>query len=272
MPGDAGLDVGFEVVSILPAEGRQSLETWLLREVLSAAPIGDARLAHALAKFGAELTPDELVTAATASAIGPRRVSKNIEALNAAPQNIRNGVVRVVDVLSRHLVERRWERLDEAAYRAWAAMLTDSATVDRVRRFEATSTALDFALRHSSHPVSSLIVASFPTVYRELSKLKKLGVGNDLSFFSSHYWLRRKKSKDVRRELICDLVSAFLRSSWPPADLIVVALKADVAARVVKRVRTRFLGTRYLEKVGKDAKRLDDELRRAVLACLPDTA
>ena len=272
MSDGAGLDVGFEVVSMVPAKERESLETWLLREVLSAAPLGDARLARALAEFGAGLTPDELVAAATASSIGPRRVSKNLEALNAAPQDIRNGVVGVVDVLSRHLVERRWERLGEAGYRAWAAMLTDSAAVDRVRRIEATSTALDFALRHSSHPVSSLVVASFPTVYRELPKLKKHGSGSDLFFLSSYYWLRRKKPKDARRELINDLASAFFRSSWPPADLIIAALKADVAARVVKQVRTRYFGTRYLEKIGEDAQRLDDELRRAVLACLPDTA
>ena len=271
MPDGAGLDVGFEVVSMQPEEGRQSLETWLLREMLSAAPLGDARLAHALAEFGSELTPDELVAAATASSIGPRRVSENLEALNAAPQGVRDGVVRVVDVLSRHLVDRRWGRLDEAAYRAWAAMLTDAA-VDRVRRVEATSTALDFALRHSSHPVSSLVVASFPTVYRELPKRKKLGMGSEVFFFYPYYWLSSKKPKDARRELIDDLVSAYLRSSWPPADLIITALKADAAARVVKHVRKRFSGARYLERIGKDAQRLDDELRRRILACLPDSA
>ena len=272
MRDDAGLDVGFEVVSMLPGERRQSLETWLLRKVLSAAPLDDARLPHALAEFSARLTPDELVAAATTSSIGPGRVSKNLEALNAAPRAVRDGVVGVVDVLSRHLVERRWEKLDEEAYRAWAAMLADSTATEPVRRIEATSTAFDFAIRHRSHPVSSLVVATFPTVYRELPKLKKLGIGNDLLLFYSYYWLSRKKPKDARRELIDDLVDAFLRSSWPPADLIVAALKANSAKQVVKHVHKRFSGTRYLESIAKDTKRLDDELGRRVLACLPDTA
>ena len=272
MPGGAGLNVGFEVVSTLSAEERQSLETWLLREVLSAAPLDDARLAYALAEFRTRLTPDELVVAATASSIRPRRVSRNLEALNAAPQDIRDGVVGVVDVLSRLLVERRWEKLDEAGYRAWAAILADAAATDPERRIKATATAFGFALRHSSYPVSPLVVASFPAVYREIPKLKKLGIGSDSHFFFSFYRLNRKKAKDARLDLIDDLVSAFLRSSWPPADLIIAALKADIAERVVKRVRKRFLGTRYLEKIGKDTKRLDDELRRRVLACLPDTA
>ena len=272
MPGGADLDVGFEVVSMLPAEEKQSLETWLLHEVLSAAPLGDARLAHALAKFSAGLTPDELVAAATASSIGPRRVSKNLEALNAAPQDIRDGVVGVVDVVSRHLVERRWESLDEAGYRAWAAMLADAAAADPERRIKATTMAFAFALRHSSYPVSPLVVVSFPTVYRELPKLKKLGLSSDLLPVSYYYWLSRKRPKDARRELIDDLVSAFLHSSWPPADLIIAALKANIAKPVVKHVGKRFSGTRYLERIGKDTKRLDDELRRRVLACLPDTA
>ena len=271
MRDDTGLDVGFEIVSMLPAEGRQSLETWLLRGVL-AAPLDDSRLPHALAEFSAGLTPDELVVAATASSIGPRRVSKNLEALNTAPQDVRDGVVGVVDVLSRLLVERRWEELDEEAYRAWAAMLTDSTAVDFERRIEANALAFRFALRRTSYPVSSLIVVTFPTIYRELPKLKKLGLGDDLTPFSSYSWLRWKKLTDARRELIDALVRVFLYSSWPPADLMIAALEVDVGERVVKNIRKRFSGARYLERIGKDARRLDDELRRRILACLPDTA
>ena len=266
-----GLDVGFEVVSMLPAEERQSLETWLLREVLSAAPLGDARLANALAEFSTELTPHQLVAAATATSISTRRVSENLEALNAAPEDIRLGVVGVVDVLSQHLVERRWEELDEAAYRAWAAMLADSSAAKSECWIKATATAFGFALRHASYPVSPLVVVSFPTVYREFPKLKKLGLSSDLIPFSSYSWLRWKKPKDVRRELIDALVSAFFNSSWPPADLMVAAIAAGVGERVVIRVRRRLWGFRYLKKISKDTKRLDDEIRCRVLACLPDT-
>ena len=268
----AGLDVGFEVVSMLPTTGRQSLETWLLREVLSASPLDDGHLELALAEFSARLSPDDLVAVATASSIGPRRVSKNLEALNAAPKDIRDSVVGVVDKLSRHLVERRWERLDEAAYRAWAAILADGAATDSERGIKATATAFSFALRRSSDPVSPLVVVSFPTVYQQLPKLKKLGFGSDLIPFASSYWLRRKKPKDARRELIDALVSAYLRSSWPPADLMIAAIEAGVGEHVVKSVRKRFWGSLYLERISKDAKRLDDELCHRVLASLPNAA
>ena len=268
----SGLDVGFEVVSILPAEERQSLKRWLLHEVLSAAPPGDDRLAHALAEFSVGLTPDELVAAAAAASIAPHRVSENLEALNTGPAEIRRGVIGVVDELSRHLVERRWELLDEAAYRAWAAMLADAATAKPERQIKAAATAFAFALRHALYPVSPLIVASFPIVYRELPKLKKLGLGKELLPFSSPYWLRWKKPKEARRELIDALVSTFLNSSWPPADLMIAAIEAGVGEHVVNSIGKRFLGSRYLEEIGKDTKRLDDELCNRVLACLPDTA
>ena len=63
-------------------------------------------------------------------------MSKNLEALNDAPKDVRDSVVGVVDVLSRHLVERRWETLDDAAYRAWAAILADGAAIDSERGLE----------------------------------------------------------------------------------------------------------------------------------------
>lgn len=272
MPSLAALDVGFDVVSTVPPEERRSLKKWLLREVLSAARPGDARLEQAIAEFREGLTAAELVAAATAASIGRSRVSENLVALNAAPRDVRDGVVGVVDTLSRHLVERRREELDEAAYRAWAEMLADADAADPGRRIKAAGTVLGFALRHVSYPVSALVVAAFPTVYRERGKLKKLGVGKDLFGTPSYSWASWRKPKDVRRELIDALVTAFVASSWPPADLIVTALDAGIGERVVKRVRRQFFGTWYLERIGNDAERLDDELRGRVLACVADAA
>lgn len=271
MSEGAGLDVGFEVMPMLPTQERQSLETWLVCELLSAAPMDDNRLEKALGEFSPTLPPYELVAVATASSLGTRRVSKNLEALNDAPKNIRDSVVGVVDVLSRQLAERRWETLDDAAYRAWAAILADGAATDSERGLKASATAFSFALRRSSDPVSPLVVASFPTVYRQFPKLKKLGFASELIPFVSSYWLRRRKPKDARRDLIDALVGTFLHSSWPPADLIIAAIEADVGGHVAKSLRKRYSGSRYLERISRDAQRLDDELCHRVLSCLPDT-
>ena len=76
------LDIGFEVVSEVPEEERGSLETWLLREALSTARAGDARVGQAIAEFGTRITAEELVAATTAASIGRRRMSENLVALN----------------------------------------------------------------------------------------------------------------------------------------------------------------------------------------------
>ena len=264
------LDVGFEVVSMVPQEERREIEKWLLRELFSAARPGDARVARAIAEFGGVMTAEELVSAATVSSISPQRVSENLVVLGAA-EKARDRVVGVVDVLSRCLVERRREELGEDAYRAWGAMLADAGAVDPERRIIAAGTVLGFASRHVSYPVSALVVAAFPTVYRELAKLKDLvGPRRGLPGLPSYFRLRWKKPKDGRRELIDALVNMFLRSSWPPADLMVAALEADAGERVVKHIRRRLPGARYLESIGRDAGRLDEELSRRVLACITD--
>lgn len=264
----AGLDFGFEVVRMLRCEERRSLETWLLRELLCSARLGDDRLPHALSEFSAGLSPGELVSATTAPSIGARRVSENLEALNTASRETRNRVLGVVDVLSRRLVERRREELSAAAYRAWAALLGDAAHSER--QAKATATVFGFALRRPSSPVSPLLVASFPTVYQELPRLKKLGLSSGALPFL-FYWLGEKKPKRARRELVDVLVRRFLYSSWPPADLVIAVLEADAGAKVLKRVRKR-AGSRYLRRIEKDASRLDGDLRCRVLACLADTA
>ena len=272
MPSRAGLDVGFRVVGTVSSRERQSLENWLLREVLSAAPSGDPRVPRAIAQFRHGFTAEELVAAATAASISRHRASENLVTLNAAPRAVRDDVVGIVDTLARHLVERRWEPLDKAAYRAFAEILVDASAADPGRQIRAAATVFAFALRRVSYPLSALVVAAFPTVYRERTKLRGLDrVSRELLGISSHAWVSAKKPKESRRKLIDALVNAFLRSSWPPADLVVTALEAGIGKRVVKRVRRRLLGARYLDRIGKDARRLDDDLRRRVLACVEDT-
>ena len=271
MRNGSGLDVGFDVVSMLPARERPSLERWLLRELLSAAPLGDARVGRALDEFQSEVTAEELIVAATATSIHRSRVSENLLALNAAPQNLRNAVVGVIDVLTGRLVERHREELDEAAYGAWADMLADAGAINPERQLKTAATVFAFALQHLQYPVSTLVVVAFPNVFRNLAKLKALGgVSIDLFGVSYYSWVSWKKRKYGRRELINALVRAFLRSSWPPADLIVAALKADAVDRVVKRLDTQILGTQYVKLIAKDAERLENGLGRRVLACIAD--
>ena len=269
LPSHAGLDIGFDILEAVPTSERRSLERWLLRATLTAAPLRDPRTQQAIAEFRHGFTPEELVAAATEVSIGPRRVSENLVVLNAAPREVRDGIVRMLDTLVRHVFRRGREQLDEAAYRALAEMFADASHVDSRRRTKVAGTLCAFAWRHMSYPVSALVVTAFPTVYRESGK--RDGARRNVFAIWSHAWASGKRPKDGRRQLIDTLVSAFLRSSWPPADLIVTALDANIEEPVMKRIRRERTGARYIDRIAEDAERLDKELRRRVLTCIEDT-
>ena len=268
-----GLDVGFEVVEVMPDPERKAFGNWILRKALIAGPPGDERLARVVAQFGMNLASEKLAAVATEFSASPRRVSENLVVLNSAPPEVRDAVVGVVDVLSRRLVQRRREELGEAGYGAWAAMLSDVREEDAQTRIRSAGTVVGYALRHVSYPVSKLVVVAFPTVYREIVKLKALGApSSELRGLSTYFLFSWKQPKEGRRELMYALIGAFLRSSWPPADLVIAAMDAGIGSRVVKRVRKRPLGAKYLDRIWKDTERLDEKLRRRVRRCLSDSS
>ena len=268
---DAALGIALEVAETLAGDEGRTLGVWIVGKALSAAAPDDARVGRAVAEYGTTLTVEELVGAATAARVPRRRVGANLVVLDGAPARVRAGVVGAVDLLSRRLVQRRPENLGVDAYGAWARLLRSAAEGCAEVRVGAAGTALGFALRRVSYPVSELVVASFPTVYAEIVKLKALAdAGSDVRALSSYFWLSWKKPKEGRGDLIDALVSAFLRSSWPPADLMVAAIGARIESRVVKRVLRRLLGRRYVESMHSDAGRLEEELRRRVRGCLDE--
>ena len=269
MEDSDGLDVAFEIVPTLSHDERVVLENWTLRKALLTAQPSDARVAKAVAEFGRRLAAKDLVDTATASWIPTSRVSKNLTILNSAPPTIRDKVVGVAEELSRNLINQRHEDLGEAAYQAWAAMLRDALKEDQQTRIRTAGPAFSFALRHVAYPLSQMIVTTFPTVYQDLPKSKDVDeIGPAVFLHSSYFWQFSKKPKKIRRELVDALVRAFMRSSWPPADLFVAAMNAGVEDKVAKRVRTRFRGRRYLESISKDAHRLEKEQQRRILKCV----
>ena len=268
---DEALDVAFEVAESLDEEERMAVVRWIVDKALSVAAPGDVRVGRAVEAYGTALSARELVAAATAARIPGPRVGANLVVLDAAPAEIRDGVVGAVDLLSQGLAQRRAENLSADAYGAWARLLSDVDDERGEVRVSAAGTALGFALRKVSYPVSEVVVASFPTVYAEIAQLKARGkAGRDLRALSSYFRLSWKRPKEGRGELIDALVDAFLRSSWPPADLMLAAMGAGIENRVVKRLRRRLFDRAYLERVHRDAGRLEEELRRRVRSCVAE--
>ena len=271
--GTEGLDFAFVILPVVGLKDRVELQRWIVREGFARALPGDDRVGKAVSAFGGRLEPRQLVVAATGPTAASRRVAANLVILDCAPGGVRDGVVKIADILSRRLVDRRSGDLGEAAYRAWSTILRDISTEDPERRIKAAATVFGFALRQVRYPVSELVVATFPIVYAELVKLKEMGdAGADLRAVSSYFWLDWKKPRSGRRELIEALVSAYMRSSWPPADLIIAGMDAGVEDRIAKRVRASLFGGRYLAEIERDTGRLDEAQGQRIRKCVSGAA
>ena len=119
--------------------------------------------------------------------------------------------------------------------------------------------------------MSALVVETFPVAYRSLPKGgKSEGTGGVGSLFVPYYlwWLGFDDVEDGRRRAVGELVEAFMDSAWPAGDLMVTALEARVAKKVVKRIRNRVGGEEYIRNIERDVVRLGERMRARVLRCL----
>ena len=270
---EEAIDYGFGILALLPQREGDELGVWMLREALGGACVDDGRVSDMLSRFGTKMSARELVRFAAAKGATSQRAGSNIVMLNSGPPSVRSAVVSEIDALSAHLVERPQEDLGQAAYMAWAAMIRDSEIEGREVRIRAARTVLDFALRMVQYPVSSLILESFPVVYKESGTRRESSNDGrvwDWEKFTSHYRLGSKHFK-IRRELPARLVDAFMKSSWPPADLLVAAIQAGVEKKVVRRIRRKSSDGLYLADIRHDADRLDETLRGQILKYLSDS-
>lgn len=269
----AAIDCGFGVLAHLPRRERDQLGVWMLGEALRGAATTDQRMTTLLTRFGKKMLPGELITCAVGKDATSETVGRNIGMLNTAAPSLRDVVVSQIDRLSAQLVERGREDLGEAAYLAWATMLRDSKKVSGQVRLRAARTVLLWALRMSRCPVSSLILESFPVVYSESPTQKTSGNDarrSEWDMFMSHNWLGKKRSKSGRHNLLSRLVEAFMKSTWPAADLLLVATQADVGEKIVKLIRRKSSGDRYLASIRRDIGRLDEKTREQILKHVPD--
>ena len=261
------LEIGHRLLSLLKPEDSEGLATLLLERALAEAELGDKRVPMLVAQAGSRIDPRQLVRMAVVMNASPGRVGDNVAIFEAAPVNVRRSIIGQIDDLSDRLTHRRRGNLGEAAYIAWAAMIAEAGTIDRDAQLRAAVPTLAFALRLVKLPVSALIVATFPIAYAQLLKSEGYEGINPVptlltapfSFFAD--WDREKA---MRR----DLVDAFLRSSWPPTDLLLAAVDAGVEQKILERLRRNYSGEQFITAIEQDGQRLKGTKRKRVQEAL----
>jgi hypothetical protein len=229
--------------------------------------VGDQRVPSLLADARMLLSPRQLVHAATATNARSQRVAENVTLLAHGPEKVRQAIVSVVDDLSERLIQRKRENLGELAYQAWAAFISEAGQQSPGAQLRAALPTLSFALARHDLPVSALVVTTFPIVYAELlrstgdedfNRLPAL-IALPLSFFVD--WDRAKSARH-------ELVDAYLYSSWPPADLLVVSMQSGIQESTLKRLARTYRGSDYIAAIERDSHRLPPHQLSEVQNCL----
>jgi hypothetical protein len=185
-------------------------------------------------------------------------VSRNLVAMNncspAARDQFVLSIVDVADALtSRYILEISTEGAE-----ACASLICSAQKANLANALTAAGRLVPATFRGRRFPLSSLIAATFPIVYRELAA--KDEVPDLLRFVPFLDW---DKCKAARREL----VEAFMTSaSWAPEDFAQTAYLCRDLERIFKRTREAHGGESYLDLVEASAGKLESTCREAVLA------
>lgn len=253
------LDVFVRIATILFSQSkgqeRSRIAHRALQRCLGAHFAGDETtfLVSMLGALGESLDGAWAARAGLAPGIRPSLASRNIIAFRRAPQPARLRVVQAMGEVGQVLGERRAFDLDAAAAEACAHFLFDAEKAAPRAALAGAGHLLPMLIRQRKDPVSLIIAAAFPLIYRELAK--KDEVPDLLKFVPFFDWDRCKAARH-------ELVSAFMSSSWPPGDLALTACRCNDIGKILRRTAKAYGGDSYIGKVKADLARLPDGCRK----------
>ncbi|OCX33136.1 hypothetical protein QU42_00255 [Bradyrhizobium sp. UASWS1016] len=168
-------------------------------------------------------------------------VNRNLVAFGLASIPARAKIIEAIEEVARALETHHTIGFDQAAADSCAALLWDAHVRNSISLLRASGRLLPKMLRAQHAPVSAVIAATFPSIYRELAKEDE--VPNILKFVPFFDWDR---CKAARREL----VDAFLASpQWRPADLALTACRSSDVDRIIGRLAKSGGGDIYMRRV-----------------------
>ena len=268
LPNGEYLEIGQMVLENLPAQSAEGLALALLTKALSVSEAqSDAIIGRLLSPIGCGLEGRQLIRMLTPPGATTSRIAANLNAVMSGTAALKSAVVARIDELSSRLVVRGRENLGLPAYLAWSQLLAEASKGNPVVQLSAAAEVLPYALRHPELQVSPLVRVAFPLTYRRLLQTKPTNPDILTVFFSLPLTMfagSPDQAKTARREL----VDAFLRSNWPPADLMLTTMAVGVEQKALKRVSRAHRGDKYIAAIERDSKRLSASERAQVMKAL----
>ncbi|WP_265451617.1 hypothetical protein [Enterobacter hormaechei] len=217
-------------------------------------------LSALLGILGERLDGRWVIKEGTGKGVAADIASRNMVIFENAPVSARLRIVAAVDEIAYVLKDRRVLDLSEEANNACAQLMFDAEMSVTSRRalVDAANTLIPILLNARRQPVSLIIAALFPIVYKELEKSVDVPESVNLFF----YFLDWDRCKTARN----DLVHAFMTSSWRPGHLALTACRCGEVSRMIKKVARSYEGEDYLIQIRNDLEGLDDDNRCIVKA------
>lgn len=245
----------------LRSRSKARFQRMYVRRCFIDGPNDNKFISAAISEFGESLTPNEIVEMATASSVPPEKLSENIIALSTAQTSPKRMLSSCVDELTDLLIRRNATSMTERAYISWASLIEQARKSPE--KIKAATSALSFAYACKDKPVSALVLVSFPAVYAKIMSLKK---DSKPSFFSTMltlpfaFFLETDRPSAMKEQLI----DVFMRSTWPPANLMITASNAGVENAIMASLSRKTSGVAYIDKMKRDLPRIESPLREKI--------
>ena len=250
------VEIGMQIHTSLDPAEKSRFEFDILKRALGELPSDDPNnLARILGELSGQVHATDFVLLLTQPHANQERIKANVAALSVSHENVRRMAASRVDLLTTRLISCGTHAFDEATSIRWADLIQYSRSISNQSHMNASIEGLSYALKHTRSPLSALIVATFPTVYRQLLASKG---DSDFEFLPTLLMLPLTFFTDWDRAktALRELVDSFLDSSWPPANLMLAALDADIDQKILRRVSRSRGGASYIESIWEHAGRL----------------
>lgn len=170
----------------------------------------------------------DLLRIGLARSLTPALLNRNLQVFAKVASPRRVVLLRTIDTVAHALAERFTLDLDEPAADALAHLIWEAEAVDARAHLKACATLLPSLLRALHFPVSLVIAAAFPPVYKELGRQDQ--VPDFLNFIPFFDWNRCKAAR-------ANLVNAFVASrTWAPWHLALTACLSSDVGRILGRI------------------------------------
>lgn len=247
---------------------RTRLALGLLQQIIRVSFDGDeiSVISQLLNILGNELDGSQIVRQGVDRHLSNAIVARNLASFNLASTPARNQILSAINQLAAQLADRYTLDLDEAGIKAVTSLFLDSRETRNDTFLSAAARILPTLLRSRYAPVSTLIAATFPPIYRELAKEDD---GPEfLKFIPFMDWDR---CKSARREL----VDAFLMSRvWEPRDIAVAACRSNDTWKILRKVAKSYGGQQYFERIAMEIPNIPEpcatEIRHTIDAIYAD--